>query len=135
MKVFLHKLTCIDFTSILITTDDATSQYNSFVKELKGTLNSLFPPGSRTPKSKLMIEKRLPYPLGGPKNTRPRLTPDARQRDSGTASQVQRTITLTSALLRHVDASSEEPREGNGRNYATVLTLILRLLKFAGQSF
>ena len=59
--------------------------------------------------------------------------PDARQRDSGTASQVQKTITLISALLRHVDASSEEPREGNGRNYATVLTL-LRLLKFGGWS-
>ncbi|KAG5329018.1 NOB1 protein, partial [Acromyrmex heyeri] len=51
-KVFIHKLPCIDFASILVTTDDATSQYNSFVKKLKGTLNSLFPPESRTPKSK-----------------------------------------------------------------------------------
>ncbi|KAG5321982.1 RNH1 Ribonuclease, partial [Acromyrmex heyeri] len=55
MKVFIHKLTCIDFASILITTDDVISQYDSFVKELKGTLNSLFPPGSRIPKSKPMM--------------------------------------------------------------------------------
>ena len=59
MKVFIHKLTCIDFAFILVTTDDATSQYDNFVKEIKGTLNSLFPPGSRTPKSKPMVEKRL----------------------------------------------------------------------------
>ena len=51
---------CLYFSIII--TDDATSQYDSFVKELKGILNSLFPPGSRTPKSKPMIEKRLLLP-------------------------------------------------------------------------
>ena len=39
MKVFIHKLTCIDFASILVTTDDTTSQYDNFVKEIKGILN------------------------------------------------------------------------------------------------
>ena len=70
MEVFIHKLTCIDFASILVTTDDAISQYDNFVKEIKGTLNSLFPPGSRTPKSKPM--RNVSSLLGGPKNVRPR---------------------------------------------------------------
>lgn len=48
MKVFTHKLTCTDFTSIVASSDDAVVQYDRFVQGVKNSF-TLFPPGSRTP--------------------------------------------------------------------------------------